>query len=149
MNLRFVFNVGLCCLVVRHQRPTTVETIIRGVWPPQSMRAAGISSTTMTLTPRAFGAKQTDFSYDAKNRLTQKIDTGDAITAYAYDSIDRNTSITDALDKKTEFTYNNKSQLSQVKDPRGNLTRIESIRSFKESLKPVDIIKLHTVTYLR
>ena len=78
----------------------------------------------------------------------QKIDTGGAITAYAYDSIDRNTSITDALDKKTEFTYN-KSQLSQVKDPRGNLTRIESIRSFKESLKPVDIIKLHTVTYLR
>ena len=103
----------------------------------------------MTLTPRAFGAKQTDFSYDAKNRLTQKIDTGGAIIAYAYDSIDRNTSITDALDKKTEFTYNNKSQLSQEKDLRGNLTRIESIRSFKESLKPVDIIKLHTVTYLR
>ncbi|RRD63190.1 RHS repeat-associated core domain-containing protein, partial [Fretibacterium sp. OH1220_COT-178] len=32
------------------------------------------------------------------------------------------TRVTDALGNRTEFTYNDRSQLAQVKDPRGNVT---------------------------
>lgn len=62
----------------------------------------------------------TDFTYDAKGRMTQSIvqaPGGNRVSSYAYDGNDNVIGVTDSTGRLTEFSYNHAGQPTQVRAP--------------------------------